>query len=272
MSYQKNTWYTGDTITAEKLNNIENGIQAASQGGGGGGGLPSYTSEDANKSLTVEAQVVGYSSGSPVFEYVPGWKYVIPQATDEDVNKVLAVESTYNSETYQTEYNPVWKEGVPSLEYAYTGDVLVVNECSGEKSMEWRQVIPDFSSGYYDGYYLRVNGDYLEWDGSIQSLNLDNYYFPSYYEVSAGDVLVVSDTSGSASIGAMLPRELIKQGLEDWIDNDGITQGYALVANPSGGTPDHVIWQEIIPDWSQASDGDVLTIVNGVPTWQTPSS
>lgn len=30
MSYEKNAWQTGDTITAEKLNNIENGIANAS--------------------------------------------------------------------------------------------------------------------------------------------------------------------------------------------------------------------------------------------------
>ena len=29
MSYEKNEWQTGDTITAEKLNNIENGIAGA---------------------------------------------------------------------------------------------------------------------------------------------------------------------------------------------------------------------------------------------------
>lgn len=29
MSYTKNTWVTGDTITATKLNNMENGIEAA---------------------------------------------------------------------------------------------------------------------------------------------------------------------------------------------------------------------------------------------------
>ena len=35
MSYTKTTWETGDTITAEKLNNIEDGVEAASSGSGG---------------------------------------------------------------------------------------------------------------------------------------------------------------------------------------------------------------------------------------------
>lgn len=33
MSYEKQTWTTGDTITAEKLNHIEEGIESADNGG-----------------------------------------------------------------------------------------------------------------------------------------------------------------------------------------------------------------------------------------------
>lgn len=35
MAYIKNTWATGDTITAAKMNNIEDGIEEAAQSGGG---------------------------------------------------------------------------------------------------------------------------------------------------------------------------------------------------------------------------------------------
>ena len=31
MAYEKTTWQAGDTITSEKLNNIEDGIEASSQ-------------------------------------------------------------------------------------------------------------------------------------------------------------------------------------------------------------------------------------------------
>ena len=37
MSYNKTTWNSGDVITAEKLNNIESGIEDVSSGGSGGG-------------------------------------------------------------------------------------------------------------------------------------------------------------------------------------------------------------------------------------------
>lgn len=36
MSYEKHTWVTNEAITASKMNNIETGIEEASQSGGGG--------------------------------------------------------------------------------------------------------------------------------------------------------------------------------------------------------------------------------------------
>ena len=41
MAYNPTTWECGDTITAEKLNNIEDGIQEALECCGGGGGSAS---------------------------------------------------------------------------------------------------------------------------------------------------------------------------------------------------------------------------------------
>lgn len=42
MAYTPTTWATGDVITADKLNNMENGILNAGSGGGGGG-VVTYT-------------------------------------------------------------------------------------------------------------------------------------------------------------------------------------------------------------------------------------
>ena len=39
MSYTPTTWATGDTITADKLNHMEDGIADATSGGGGGSDL-----------------------------------------------------------------------------------------------------------------------------------------------------------------------------------------------------------------------------------------
>jgi len=39
MSYEKQTWQTGDTVTSAKLNHMEDGIASAGGGGTGGGVL-----------------------------------------------------------------------------------------------------------------------------------------------------------------------------------------------------------------------------------------
>ena len=39
MSYVRHNWVTDESITAAKLNNMEDGIEEAAQSGGGGGGL-----------------------------------------------------------------------------------------------------------------------------------------------------------------------------------------------------------------------------------------
>ena len=46
MSYEKTTWQTGDVVTAEKLNKLEDGVQNATE-------LPSVTAEDDGDVLTV---------------------------------------------------------------------------------------------------------------------------------------------------------------------------------------------------------------------------
>lgn len=52
MAYVKTTWATGDVITAEKLNNMEDGIEAAQ--------LPSVTEDDIGSVLTVVTSYTDY--------------------------------------------------------------------------------------------------------------------------------------------------------------------------------------------------------------------
>ena len=49
MSYEPTVWETGDVVTAEKLNKLENGVANS----GGGSDIPPYTSDDIGKVLTV---------------------------------------------------------------------------------------------------------------------------------------------------------------------------------------------------------------------------
>lgn len=53
MSYEKHTWVTNEAITASKMNNIETGIEEASQSGGGGG--TQITANVGETSITLDA-------------------------------------------------------------------------------------------------------------------------------------------------------------------------------------------------------------------------
>lgn len=68
MAYNKTTWETGDVITAEKLNNIENGIAGIK-------GVMSITVSEDDDTATLSAtwQQISDAIGSmtPVFVYMP---------------------------------------------------------------------------------------------------------------------------------------------------------------------------------------------------------
>ena len=199
MSYVKNTWQTGDVITASKMNNIENGIEAASQGGGGGGGLPSIDQ-------------YGYDKG-----------------------KSLVVVESLDPQTYESTYKAAWESLIPSFQYANNGDALTVYKqavsgTSGQDQsyLQWTQIIPPVTYSS-DPYASTPDGSFLMYyQGSVAWVPM--FPIPEYGDPSPA-VLVVTGTSGSPVF--------------DWIP---------------------------FPTFDSASDGDVLTIVNGTPTWVTPSN
>ena len=55
MSYEKQTWANGDTITAEKLNHMESGIEDSSGGGYDGVILITYPETSDPPTITVES-------------------------------------------------------------------------------------------------------------------------------------------------------------------------------------------------------------------------
>ena len=60
MSYEKHTWVTNEAITASKMNNIETGIEEASQSGGGGLTLipVTYDSTESSFYFSMTAQQI----------------------------------------------------------------------------------------------------------------------------------------------------------------------------------------------------------------------
>lgn len=71
MPYVEHTWTNGETITAAKMNNIEEGIAEAAQSGGGGALIvnSSYSSAVGNYVLDKTAQEIydALLSGTPVY-------------------------------------------------------------------------------------------------------------------------------------------------------------------------------------------------------------
>ena len=69
MSYVKHTWVNNEAITASKMNNIEDGIEEASQSGGGGAMI--VTSSIVNGAPTMDKTVQeiydALMSGTPVY-------------------------------------------------------------------------------------------------------------------------------------------------------------------------------------------------------------
>lgn len=67
MAYEKQTWETGDVITAEKLNHMESGIE---DGGGGGGGESDFST--ATVSVHLSSDSVFASGYLPTLSEVNG--------------------------------------------------------------------------------------------------------------------------------------------------------------------------------------------------------
>lgn len=77
MSYTKNSWSTGDTITAEKLNHLERGVYDASEGAGGPVRVPFTVEVDAQGHLTATTT----AEIGPVMAAVSAGKMVIVDVT-----------------------------------------------------------------------------------------------------------------------------------------------------------------------------------------------
>lgn len=77
MSYTKNSWSTGDTITATKLNHLEQGVYDASEGAGGTVRVPFTVEVDAQGHLTATTT----AEIGPVMAAVSAGKQVVADVT-----------------------------------------------------------------------------------------------------------------------------------------------------------------------------------------------
>lgn len=101
MAYEKQTWQCGDIVTAEKLNNIEDGIEEALACCGGGSGDAGYSCSDGTRVLTDETITTAEPFPNAGFAIAPlgddvelgadeliitfdGTEYTCPKVTLED--------------------------------------------------------------------------------------------------------------------------------------------------------------------------------------------
>ena len=107
MAYEKNTWKTGDIVTSEKLNHIEEGIEA---GGGSGGGGAFYVNITENSSGEL---VDGDKTGAE-----------IGAALEDGLDPVLIVTNQYGGKTYYRYYSKYMTDYVFTAVYVGSGNKL----------------------------------------------------------------------------------------------------------------------------------------------------
>lgn len=80
MDYTKTNWQSGDVITAEKLNNMENGIEDASAAGANVIIVP----------MTVENnRLVMRLTSKEVYDYTAAGKYVVVYVEEEEAGELI---------------------------------------------------------------------------------------------------------------------------------------------------------------------------------------
>lgn len=71
MSYSKQTWATGDTVTAAKLNHMEDGIAEAGGGSSGGGVFVVTADENGDCDASYNDVVAAFEAGKVVILKAP---------------------------------------------------------------------------------------------------------------------------------------------------------------------------------------------------------
>lgn len=114
MSYTKNAWTCGDVITAEKLNNMEDGIEQAVECCGGGSAplIFSYTMEETTaEECPYDGRKFTYShSWREIYDALASGRAVVQVDVDESGIYQYSIESAYFE-------NGIWSIGVSNGTY-----------------------------------------------------------------------------------------------------------------------------------------------------------
>lgn len=81
MAYEPNTWNTGDTITSEKLNHMEQGVSAAS--------AAAEAATQAAQAASAAAKTAATTSTAGVVKQIPHMEALSAEPTQSDFNSLL---------------------------------------------------------------------------------------------------------------------------------------------------------------------------------------
>lgn len=187
MSYVKNTWASGDVITAQKLNNLENGVESAS------GGLPEGGSA---------GDVLVMTGGSSA-EWQDLSEKFVPDYENASQGDTLKINSNGD---------PAWSApDLPDISLSDWGKVLTATS----EGLSWEEPIPGISSASY--------GNLIGSDGSGGITFFDG--FPDT-EGHDGDILVCAGSGHyewRSGVAVVLPSfDSFDEGKVLSIDNNGV--------------------------------------------------
>lgn len=210
MSYNKRVWKSGDRITKEALNNMENGIEAAHQNSGGTGSaaIVDNLNSDSSTSALSAKQGKALNNKIPTKSIVEGGKIYLAKedgtkldsgtelpvggSTIEVVNNLesdstTAALSAAQGKALNTQYKDIANE-IKNLNYNYDLSFTEVptQPSYNDEYLSWTS--EDFFAKFYDGFVENSNDNYkviktLLGKDTSNTYNIYKYVFePKHYE------------------------------------------------------------------------------------------
>lgn len=210
MSYNKKVWKSGDRITKEALNNMENGIEAAHQNSGGTGSaaIVDNLNSDSSTSALSAKQGKALNNKIPAKSIVEGGKIYLAKedgtkldsgtelpaggSTIEVVNNLesdstTAALSAAQGKALNTQYKDIANE-IKNLNYNYDLSFTEVptQPSYNDEYLSWTS--EDFFAKFYDGFVENSNDNYkviktLLGKDTSNTYNIYKYVFePKHYE------------------------------------------------------------------------------------------
>ena len=181
MAYEKQTWTTGDVITQEKLNHMEDGIENAYE-------LPAVTSEDDGKFLGVENGQFGLVNGGGMENLVDG----SAAGSARGVNTAAEDSSYTMGWSAFAEGSGTRASGSASHAEGYTttaSDLASHAEGSnttasgGQAHAEGCESTASGSQAHAEGYKTTASGNYAHAEGNGTTANCNSQHVFGEYNV-----------------------------------------------------------------------------------------